>query len=283
MHHVNLSSATISFIATALLGISFFVVRDLRRSSADQAKVLSSLVPAVASVEMRCLGAEAREQRIESALRSLKNDIAELSDKVRNASPTAASSRERAIDGGAQFPDDRPDLDALKAMALLEEPLPQSRALNLADGLDPSRIVEETDLQAILADRRLNPDNRTPSFAESTKAVSILRQAKAVKEILDAEILRVLAEGGDAMRREGAYVTYQPGEAYIVEPETLTFAEQAEDGSIRMFYFYEDEYPDLYVKQRLRDSVASRAVEAVSEIVGGARVLAGSSEGARSG
>ena len=67
-------------------------------------------------------------------------------------------------------------------------------------------------------------------------------------EILDKEIQKICVTHVDRMREEGAYVEYGPGEP--PDPaQVITFGETTERGGMRIYYFYPDEFKEIYEKQ----------------------------------
>ena len=91
--------------------------------------------------------------------------------------------------------------------------------------------------------------------------------ARSTMEILDSQVRAEVPEGMEVMRQSGTYVEYAPGESYQIFEGVLSAGEETEDGRMRLFYFFPEEFPGIYAKKDEKKKVAELAVRRLLSLV----------------
>ncbi len=258
----------------------------------------STLIPTIASVLLISLvfanlglihtakrlvssGIEAQCKRIESAALKLTGEVTRLHAAVgdlrrRLNQLSAAVKSARKVQGSQKQKDKSPSrnggqtkdkagvrlrsLDSVKP--LTEEERAEVEAFReRLQGL-PFDWLVNGDLHGLLKDPKWNPEGRQLTAEELSKLKEAVEDyrffARTARQLRFEELVRPELE---RLRSEGAYVEYPRDKPPPAVPGvTITVAEPSEDaGSFRIYYFYPEDYPELY---RLAEAEKERAEEA---------------------
>jgi len=136
--------------------------------------------------------------------------------------------------------------------------------------IDPREIIQQgVDPNAILQDRRFNPKGKELTRIEKQQAFSVFTWARGKRDILESDIQTGVAEGMELLRTRGDYVEYAKDEPFIGVEGVLSAGEEIENGGVRLFYLYPEEFPKVYAAKQERDAVPETAVRKLLKILAG--------------
>ena len=129
-------------------------------------------------------------------------------------------------------------------------------------------VVKNLDLKSFFDDPRYNPNRVELTQAQKVKAYSITTAARARFKIIDVEIQAGCAEVMEYMRKDGEFIKYGQGERpQPAEPGLITVGEVTEDKGMRLYYFYPEEFPEIYEMREEKKKVSERALRELLSLV----------------
>jgi len=201
---------------------------------------------------------------LRKAVKLLYRAVEENKRAIDKKSATRAGDTERK----GESPKDKPqeetsllrDLDSIKPLSQKEKDFLQ-RFRGKLRGLSLGYLLH-ADLEGILSDPKCNPEGRELTQEELRELMTALRDYTFFEHraamLIQRKIIRPEME---KLREEGAYVEYGVGETPpAVEGVSISVGEPAGDWkSFRLFYFYPEDYPDLYELEEARKARAELA------------------------
>jgi hypothetical protein len=112
------------------------------------------------------------------------------------------------------------------------------------------RVVLTADLDRLLSDGKLNPEKKELDPVTRLRAEQALTEARAKADVLESQIRVELRAGMEMMRERGAFIQYAPGAKVEGSKGIITAGESSEDGGMRLYRYYPEEFPDIYDRKR---------------------------------
>ena len=200
---------------------------------------------------------ELADSRWSAALQSLTAEQVRLRDllKVRNT----------GNGHGETLPPEQPQIGGPGPDSLVQADPGESELPALPQGVIPEHVVSK-EFMEVLSDPLLNPTQKKLTMVEASKVRLELARAQGLTNILDSEIKLEYNLGMEKLRAEGSFIEYQNGEKYQTFDGVLTAA-QPIPGGIRMFYFYPEQYPQIYEKKSQRKEISTIATRRIVGIL----------------
>jgi len=222
------------------------------RASRGQAKELAATAADAAADSVRNLSQLVLKNQ--AMLQRLQVEIDELQAlAAREPGPPASEPTvpPEAVDGD---PEESQDPDQLLP------PLPEEAR--------PVPMALTADLDLLLRDPLINPNGRELNQVDRMLAEKALATARATSDVMESQIRVSLTAGMEKMRERGAFIEYAKGE--IVEkhePDIITAGENGANDSLRLYYFYPDEFPEIYERKREIKDACSQAIRQVMALL----------------
>jgi hypothetical protein len=131
----------------------------------------------------------------------------------------------------------------------------------------PASFVRHMDAATFLSDPRYNPSQRAFSPGEKFYIGSQVEIARGRIQVLEQEIISICARELDGLRSEGEFVLYGPDEPPR-SVDAVTFGEQTEDGGMRLYVFYEEEYPEICARKEQQRRIAELLLRSLLYMAG---------------
>lgn len=101
-----------------------------------------------------------------------------------------------------------------------------------------------------------NPDGKVLSRLARQKADNVWTQGRAWVELLESEVRLGIVEGMEELTKGGEFVSYEEDQAPVEVPGVITAGEPRAGGGMNVFYFYPEDFPELYAKKGEKVKVA---------------------------
>ena len=239
--------------------------------------VENNLVKERTKIEEQSRKLNGQMARLSSAMFELKSEIKQLAEVA--GSVFGASNVETDVQGSTEAseatPSERvgsgnesahPSVRDPRAMPLLSEEEKErlGRIQTRMRGLSLT-ILRDGGVEGVIADSEWNPEERELSVEERKALAEAIEEYRFYAfESREKRFEQVMKPELKRLREAGAYVEYGYGERPPKIPEVkLTTAEPAPDGdTYRLYYFYPEDYPDLYrwvqvEKERAREAAVN--------------------------
>jgi len=255
--------AFLSLLVFVLAGAIFFEWRASRadgsRQSAEGREALQGVSAAI------------REQQ--SAQKLLSSRVGAIADTMRGTQETLrahgailerAFSSEAPENGGEPTLEDEPSDPPEEERRFLDvdpEDLPR-----LPEGFDAEAVLGEEHLADLVRRLRADPDRRLDGL-ETAKALGILAESKARLDLLRSRIRMTTLEGAEVLRERGDFLEFARGEKYVSEPGEVSFGEDLGEAGTRLFYFFPEEFPELYAMRAERQRVPAIGIRTLLRLI----------------
>lgn len=237
-------------VPVIMLGALSFVYFLQWRSSQNQSERIAALTARVSSAAQNYeRKAQADSMEMQALLRAVRKNLEGFSAQL------ARVERAPRTSAAAAKPDSSVPVPQVAAVENEEEDLPP-----LPEGLLAEVELKDFDLKRFFSDPRVNPDNLALTRVDRVKAMSEVTSARAMMDVIESDLRVSMTEGMEAMRNDGYYVELGQGEYPEPVAGVLSAGELTEDKKLRIFYYYPDEFPDLYKKKEEKKKVAERAL-----------------------
>lgn len=126
------------------------------------------------------------------------------------------------------------------------------------DGVDSSLFLSVLDPEK---------KNKKPDRAELLEIENCLLIGSGLMKIMQGYIFKIISTGADRLRTDRAFIEYSPGDRYEVLPGVLTYGEGFDGDKVRMFYYFPDEFPDLYKAKKAIELIVNECARHVVSIL----------------
>lgn len=137
----------------------------------------------------------------------------------------------------------------------------------LPEGMEPLVTIQTLDIEKFVEDALQKSPGKTLSQPDKMRLLHEFTCARARIEIIDSSVRMTLTEGMEKLRSEGSYVEYASGEKCQSVKGVLTVGEQMENKGQRLFYFYPEEFPEVYEKRKEKTNVATLAMRRILSVL----------------
>ena len=237
-------------LAVGGLPLLYIVEEGSRRKETQL--LTSQLLRSVRSSEEK---AEGESTELKALLRSLRRDLDSLSQRV---------SKPQVLAKAESNPEAEPSEAAEPAAPSEKEneklpPLPVDVNAELA--------IKGMNVEEFFSNPNFNPEKVTPSRVETMAAIHELNAARANMEILNSQIQLSVAKALETLKEGGHFLEYQPGQAPEAVEGVLSAGESLEGGGMRMYYFYPEDFPEIYETKEKVKEVAETAFRRLLSMV----------------
>jgi hypothetical protein len=237
----------IGFAAVLFAGIYFLEWRASRLQAKELVQMATDAAGAgVRNVTQAVLKNQALLQRLQS-------DLEEIKGLAREYQPTPLNQPASQESEAASLPN--------------KEPAPDTALPPLPVGLDIVSSVTTADLDFLLRSEKLNPRKKELGKVDRMRAEAVLAKARATSDVLESEIRVDLTAGMERMREQGAFVSYARDEMVPPDKGTITAGEVGENGAMRLYYFYPEQYPDIYQRKQAIKAACEVAIREVLSLL----------------
>lgn len=203
--------------------------------------------------------AEGESAKMGGALRSLRKELDKLSRQVSQASlvaQAAAAEEEKQETAKPERDEEAASPDKEK------ENLPP-----LPEGVDALAAISNLSGADFFENPEYNPEKKTPSRADVVAAVNEVNTARANMEIANGQVQLAVAKALEDLKTGGHYVDYQQGQAPEAVEGVISAGEVIEGGGLRMYYFYPQDYPEIYQGKEKAKDIAETAFRRLLSMV----------------
>lgn len=241
------NSSSLSYVlpTVAAVGAVVLCLVEWHSSRTQSERLTAQLLRSVRDSEKRS-GEDS--EKMQSFLRSVRRDLDKLTQQVSQASQAAkvAASKEEGAPATAKA-------EPADAAASEKEDLPP-----LPEGIDAVAVISNLNPAEFFDNPEYNPEKKVPSRPEIMAAINEVNAAKANMDMVNGEVQLAVVKALEDLKAGGHFTEYQKGQAPEAVEGVLSAAETTEDGGMRMFYFYPQDYPEIYqTKDKAKDIAES--------------------------
>jgi hypothetical protein len=137
----------------------------------------------------------------------------------------------------------------------------------LPEGMDPVATIASLELEKLLTEAESKFPGKELGRPEKMRLMHELTCARARIEMLDSEVRMAFVEGMEKLRGEGSYVEFSQGQPCQGIQGVLSAGEETEEKGTRLFYFYPEEFPEIYEKRGEKKKVAELSMRRILSMV----------------
>jgi len=245
----------LTLILIVVITAAYIVLAQLDRSAQEQRdeRLLGALATLRDDARTRSRTAEAAVVRLGASLAAFQRTVRDAVEFARSTARTAAALAEPESTAGGEA------IDPIEDQVL--PPLP--------DGVSPLAI-RTLDVDAFLADPRLNPDHREVDRLTKLRLRNTLTAARHEFERLEGQIHEDLLETSSELDELGEYVLYGPDEPPAPAGRgVLSCAILTPEGS-KIFYLDQEAYPAVHETRDAQQEAGRTGIRRAMHILGSA-------------
>ena len=87
--------------------------------------------------------------------------------------------------------------------------------------------------------------------------------------MLKSRIRLTTLKGAATLFERGDFIDYAPGEKYHSELGLISFGRRSDEGDMRMFYFYPEEFPEVYSMKEEAKQLPATGVRRLLGLING--------------